>query len=148
MPLPDEVREHSALRCSYIWRSIGTHIWFEYGVPEIKLLNNGRRSVYGELTLHIVSDNWRLLVDGQCPLNSDTVTNENFKACGPRWFLNNPIPEIVEVGDEKCELKFSNSTSIFVYPDSSEDIEDELSIKLPDGSYWAFKFGKGWFLSS
>ena len=148
MGFPKEISTHEDLRCCHVWRSIGTHIWFEYGIPKIELLKNGRRTVHGELTLHVESDNWRLIVDGQCPLNSDTVSDGNFRAYGPRWFLDKPLPQFTDGSSKQVELSFSPSISLIVFPDSSGDVDYELSIRLPDGTYWGFLFNRGWFLSS
>ena len=144
MSLPEPILKYADLRCCYIWRSIGTHIWFEFGTPQIKLLKSGRRAVEGELTLHIAADNWRLHVDGQCVLNAGNVTDENFKLHGPHWFLGQKVPVFVEKTSDVLKLRFSPSVDLLVYPNSFDVDESEVSIKLPDGSYYDFDFQCGW----
>ena len=146
MLLPSEIRNHTSLCCSHVWRSIGTHIWLEFGVPKITMLRSGRRSVTGEMTLHVSSYNWRLMLQKQCVLNSDTVTDENFDTIGKQWIVGNPV--FIEVIDsDKLELSFSKEAILQIFPTDEEDDDSEVSLKLPNGQRWDFDFDLGWHLS-
>ena len=147
MLLPNEIRNQVNLSCSHVWRSIGTHIWLEFGVPKITMLRSGRRSLMGEMTVHVSSYNWRLMLENQCVLNSDTVTDENFEIIGKQWIIGNPVfIEMIE--SNKLELSFSTETILQIFPSDEEDDDAEVSLKLPDGQWWEFDFDLGWHLST
>ena len=146
MLLPSEIRTHASLRCIHVWRSIGTHIWLEFGVPKITMLRSGRRSVTGEMTLHVSSYNWRLMLEKKCALNSDTVTDENFDTIGKQWIVGNPV--FIEMTEsDKLELSFSTEAILQIFPSDEEDDDAEVSLKLPDGQWWEFDFDLGWHQS-
>lgn len=146
MTLPKEILPHINLPCSYVWRSIGTHIWFEFGIPKIIALSSGRRSIEGEMTLHISSYNWRLMINRQRAIDSDTVNDENFASVGKKWIVGNPV-FIKETETNTLELVFSTKAILEVFPTDKEEDEAEVSFKLPCGQWWQFNFGLGWHQS-
>ena len=144
MSLPGEIREHAGLRCCHAWRSIGTHIWFEFGAPKTRLLKNGRRSISGDLTLHISSYNWQLYLDGRASLNARTVDDLGFTGLVEPWFQGGLFPNFVELDSQALNLEFSDATVLQVSQTNAEDPDDDINVKLPDGTWWGFRFGKGW----
>ncbi|MEO9970474.1 MAG: hypothetical protein ABJG15_11795 [Hyphomonadaceae bacterium] len=144
MNLPAEIQEHAGLPCCHAWRSIGTHIWFEFGVPKTRVLKNGRRSISGDMTLHVSSYNWQLYLDGRASLNADTVDDLNFAALVKPWFQNGLFPNFVELDSQVLKLEFSDATILQISQIDAEDTDDEIEVMLPDGKWWGFRFGKGW----
>jgi len=145
--LPQDIIALSSLRCCHAWRSIGTHIWLEFGAPKIHMLRNGRRSIKGELTLHVSSYYWQFIAENQCVLSSDTVDDENFTFSGKQWLVGNAV-EITRSASNSVKLTFTPNACLQVFRTHEEDPDPEIEIRTPNSQWWKFDFEHGWQLST
>ena len=138
--------------CAAVWRSVGSNIFFEFGMPTIKRVTPKTRKpftvVRGEVSIGIHADDWRLRVGPNEILTSDTVNSANLSKVAREFFHDVAMPRFTIAGDGLLELSFDRSISLKIerndYADGADDLYDEVTVNFPDFGF-RFNYERGFY---
>lgn len=138
--------------CVAVWRSVGSNIFFEFGIPTIKRVTPKTRKpftvVRGEVAIGVHADNWRLRVGPNEILTSDVVNDANLSKIAREFFHGIPMPKFAIGCDGVLELSFERSISFRIerndYVDIACDAADEVTVNFPDFGF-RFNYKRGFY---
>lgn len=139
--------------CVAVWRSTGSNIFFEFGVPTIKRIKPKTREpftvVRGQIAIGIHADDWFLRVKSNEILNSETVNDDNIAKIGSEYFVGKTMPKFSFSPEGVLQLVFEKEISLRVekndYSDVADGVEDEVTIYLPGGDGFEFNYERGFY---
>ena len=140
-------------KCILVWRSIGSNIFFEFGIPEIKRIkhadNTSKIVVRGQIAIGIHTDDWVIQAEDIQILNSDEANDENIKKISEVYFLDRPLPKITYTDNHGLFLSFDENLSVLIQKDLSSKIKNfedsDFTIYFEDGNGFDFNFEVGHF---
>ena len=121
--------------CIRVWRSVGSFLFWEFGVPQIIIHNPKSRPpfavVRGQVTLGLHSSNWAIYDNGLEILNSNEVDDHHMVGLPRKYFSGVSFP-IIEISPNKEALLHFETCTVKVLPDDDlYDDDGELEIYLP-----------------
>jgi hypothetical protein len=128
------------MNCVVVWRSVGSNIFFEFGMPTLKQVKPKTRPpftvVQGEAAISIHADTWYLRDGSNSILTSDSVNDGNLSKVSKEFLVGNPMPRFGTGRDGVLEMIFDKSIVFRIesndYPDDAGSSYDEVILKLPE----------------
>ena len=103
-----------ALQFVTAYRSIGSHIFIEYGVPEYLVRRNGTKLLKGQLSFAIHSSNWKMVTPDGVIDTSDEVDDHSLAYMVTTCFQHNGQPFVSTAEENKVILNFSRNIKLII----------------------------------
>jgi hypothetical protein len=133
-----------------VWRSIGTHVFFEFGMPTLRAVRRkkpgSRALLCGEISLHVSAYNWRMVHGAQPMMNAESVDDTQVDQVAKRFLHGVRPPKFRLDQDGALAMVFERDIQLKIWPNLPEDDEEELSVALRDG-WWGFNFQRGFYFA-
>jgi hypothetical protein len=144
--------DYADMPCVTAWRSIGTHIFFEFGMPTLRPVRRkkagGQAVLRGEISVHVSAYHWRMFSGSASIMNSDGVDDRQLAHVAKQYLRSIRPPTFDLASDGALAALFEREIRLMIWPNRPEDEtdEDELSVALRDG-WWGFNFEHGFYFS-
>ncbi len=141
--------------CVGVWRSIGTNIFFEYGIPTIKRIKplHGEpfTVVRGQVAIGIHAEDWFLSVESKPILNSEIVDGDNISIIGKEFFIGKPMPKFSLSPERILHLAFEGDILFRIEENkpynATNQTENEVTLYLQNGDGYDFNYERGFYSS-
>jgi hypothetical protein len=148
------LRDFGRNDCILVWRSIGSNIFFEFGIPTIRQIQKRTGMpltvMRGSIAIGIHADDWFMQVNSVNVLSGEDVNSDNITKVGGEYFVGKPFPEFSFSREGILQLSFDDEVSIRIEKneryDDMIDVEGELCIYLPRGDAFVFNYERGFYM--
>lgn len=144
------LRQYEDLTCCRAWRSVGSVIFCEFGMPSLKRVTPATAPAFtivrGQVSIGVHADFWRMRWNGRPILDSASVDDAVLNGIFKSYLSGLRMPVFHMVPDGSLSVVFNEGAEIVLvsndYPTTESDAYDEVTVRLPDAA-WRFNYRRG-----